>query len=294
MFDLCLSVHESIVFTSRPYDKQAAAKVSADLWRTDAAGVSPDKFLHFLEAGHAWVPCQLEKGERRKSAFARSNVFALDFDAGMSLEQAEAEFHDTAWLIYTTLNHQQPKGDQPPCDRFRVVFVVDRPIYEVETWQAVMDGLLSQYPQADQSCRDPSRMFYACTGALIHIYDGVYHPVEYQPRKKAAPKPKPKINDVLVREVRSLLWFLPEHIENDEWIRCAFAAHQTVGDEAAALITERWPDNTRALDFTQRDDGCNLATLYFVARKYGYGSQTRDEVLYDEDAFFEEIKTGAL
>ena len=50
--------------------------------------------------------------------------------------------------------------------RFRLVFILSEPTHEVEKFTAVMQGLLRLFPESDQACKDPARMFLGSGGEL--------------------------------------------------------------------------------------------------------------------------------
>lgn len=105
-------------------------------------------------------------GVRRKENFEESWVVQLDFDSGMSWEEALSDpfFKDKASFIYTTVSHT----DEKP--RLRAVFTLKEPIKDSKTYESAVKGLLKKYPQADSSCKDCPRIFYGNTNAVIHEF----------------------------------------------------------------------------------------------------------------------------
>jgi hypothetical protein len=110
--------------------------------------------------GHSIIFCEMAANNdgyciRKSESFIKSDLFAIDIDGGMSIE--EALNHDltkmTCLLLYTTCSHT---ADKP---RFRIVFSIQNKILTKEAYI----GLLNFYIKAfgsDKSCKDPCRIFY--------------------------------------------------------------------------------------------------------------------------------------
>ncbi|MED0994364.1 hypothetical protein P4T34_02550 [Bacillus mobilis] len=111
-----------------------------------------------LIKGKTFIPAYFKSKEgqikRRKEYWYSQQVIALDFDDGMSLDEATNEFINTACFIYTTFSHKEEKH------KFRVVFVLDKPIYRVSEFERIISALMDEYPQADNHCKDCTRLFF--------------------------------------------------------------------------------------------------------------------------------------
>lgn len=135
---------------------------------------------------YANSPCMWGGGIRERANFRFADWFALDFDEGMTLEEAVKIFSPYIHIIATSKSHQKAKGKTPACDRFRVFLrfiprCVDRYDYE-----ATADVLIKKY-KADK-CRDAARFFWPCREVISLKYWGdVVEPVDAQEiaRKKA-------------------------------------------------------------------------------------------------------------
>ncbi|HDR7502352.1 TPA: hypothetical protein QCX43_000818 [Bacillus toyonensis] len=108
--------------------------------------------------GKTFIPAYFKRKEgqikRRKEYWYSQQVIALDFDDGMNLDEAIDEFVNTACFIYTTFSHTEEKH------KFRVVFVLDKPIYIVSEYERIISALMDKYPQADNHCKDCTRLFF--------------------------------------------------------------------------------------------------------------------------------------
>lgn len=108
---------------------------------------------------HDWSPGLYKNNYRNLENFEAMDVIALDFDEGMSLEQAALEFSGSEHIIATSRSHQKQKHGKV-CDRFRVVLKLDRPITSDAEYKATFNAIRKAFPAADAQCSDASRMFY--------------------------------------------------------------------------------------------------------------------------------------
>ncbi|MCU5020528.1 hypothetical protein OCD65_28015 [Bacillus paranthracis] len=100
-------------------------------------------------------------GKRTIKNFVSTQVLMLDFDNKGDLlyktfdEVKEDEYiKANASFMYKTLSHTEE------LHKFRVVFILDKPLTTVEEVYGAYDFLLKKFPEADQSCKDPSRIFF--------------------------------------------------------------------------------------------------------------------------------------
>jgi len=99
------------------------------------------------------------------------NTLWLDFDEGMTIEEAKERFKDYWYVIYTSMNHQKEKHGLPACDRFRVVLKVKEPMpKEKAHYQEVMEKI-AQDLGADDACKDYSRYYRGNSEAEIWVND---------------------------------------------------------------------------------------------------------------------------
>ncbi len=114
---------------------------------------------------------QFDNGRRASENFLSCGFLALDFDDGWTVAEAMADqfIRKYAAIIYTTASHQQEKNGKPACDRFRVVFILEKPIQNAEGYRAAMRGLFQKYPQADKSAGDPGRLFCGSPGCKVEV-----------------------------------------------------------------------------------------------------------------------------
>lgn len=119
-----------------------------------------DIFIDMITT-QAWSPIVWRGGVRKEKNFLKAYFAVIDVDNGMSLKEAINEkFADFDCLIGTTKSHGI-KGD-----RFRVIFRLEKPIYDVNVWRATHEGLIEMFG-ADKSCKDGARWYYPCK-EIVH------------------------------------------------------------------------------------------------------------------------------
>ena len=104
----------------------------------------------------------------------QQSVFALDFDKGLiSVEDAIKRLNDIdifPQLWYITLSSSKRLL------KFRIVLFLDTPILYIQHRDNIVEGLLSMFPEADQSCNNAGRIFLG--GIESHIIN--YNPISAQ------------------------------------------------------------------------------------------------------------------
>ena len=113
--------------------------------------VEPDKFISAQK---------FKNGHRCASnSIGVQNTLWLDFDDGITLEEAKEKFKDYWYVIYPSMHHQKEKDGKPACDRFRVVLKVKEPMpKEKDRYQDVMEKIALDLG-ADDACKDYSRYY---------------------------------------------------------------------------------------------------------------------------------------
>ncbi len=96
---------------------------------------------------------------RTKDNFSQAQAIGLDFDAGVTLDEATELFKDYMHIIAPTRNHQVEKNGVV-CDRFRVVLFLEYPIKDNETFEATWYSLADKWRKLDKACKDSSRFYY--------------------------------------------------------------------------------------------------------------------------------------
>ena len=135
-----------------------------------AKSVSQDNLKQFVTMvgndGYAFSPATFQNGKRDKANFVQQQLFALDFDGGVSFEQVKdrSERYNLPMLFaYDTLSSENS-------NKFRVVYLNDASIPNKKTAEAMLKSLSIIFPETDKSCiNDVSRIYYG--GKELIYYD---------------------------------------------------------------------------------------------------------------------------
>ena len=98
-------------------------------------------------------------GYRKTSHFSSAQTLELDFDQGDDTSSIPYLLTDPfiaeyAAFLYSTLS------STPQAPKSRVVFVLDRPYTDANSYRQARSVLLCKYPQSDQSIKDAARFLY--------------------------------------------------------------------------------------------------------------------------------------
>ena len=112
-------------------------------------------------AENSWSPIVWKNGERRKANFKSCGIVALDIDQDFTVDDAAQWLKTLGYeaAILLSKSHQKPKGDSPPCDRFRVLINANE-INSLEQYEANMKFWMGLLPMADKACKDGARFFF--------------------------------------------------------------------------------------------------------------------------------------
>lgn len=105
-------------------------------------------------------------GERKNANWRYQELFAIDIDSGMTLDEllAVAERYNIyPAFIYETFSSEHK-------DRFRPVFVAPERVTDYRVRTVIQAALLAIFSKADASCQDGARMFFGGKGLLYENY----------------------------------------------------------------------------------------------------------------------------
>lgn len=154
------------------------AKLSRGFTAVDIHNISD---IATYVCNHAWSHCVWRDGIRHTANYLMSDIIALDFDHGMTLDDAKWIFRGFKHIIGTTKSHTLHKNGIL-CDRFRVILVLSERITSHEILRTTMQYFANKY-KADTQAVDAARFFFPCTnivsinenGKIISLDDVKYH-----------------------------------------------------------------------------------------------------------------------
>lgn len=146
----------------RPYYECLGVKVNLGWgWQNiDADWV--DVFELITVDGYA-TSAELTGDHRNDENFVSRELIMVDIDSGMTIE----ELLDNDWYntygagFYATPSYTD---DKP---RFRIMFRLATPAIDSQRLRKINRGLLALFAQADQACKDPTRIFYGTPNCVI-------------------------------------------------------------------------------------------------------------------------------
>lgn len=124
------------------------------------ASLPIDELALAIKDGKTFAPATFKSMngtvKRNKECWYSQQVVALDFDEGMTLNEAleDTFFKKNAAFIYTTFSHTESKH------KFRVVFVLSELVTNYRIVESLLMELMVMYPQADKTCKDATRLFF--------------------------------------------------------------------------------------------------------------------------------------
>lgn len=139
-------------------------KISNRLSNTAAACVEWNEFCDLIgNKGHSFCVCDFSGSIRKAEFFKSQQIFALDFDGGITFEEIISrtnQYDLPVALAYETFSSEN-------LNKFRIVFLCDTVIQDIRIAEYVIDILITLFPEADSHCKDVSRIFFGGKRLLI-------------------------------------------------------------------------------------------------------------------------------
>ncbi len=207
------------------------------------------------------------------------NLFIIDIDEKMTIEEAKALFHNWTYFMSTTKSHQKEKNGLV-CDRFRIVlptiskFHLEPEVYS-RMYMNVLDTLGIE--EADTQCRNSSRWYYGNPdgeywyneGELLDIRTYIPDTVEQIASDQAVSNYENSAGAPEdVRIDQALKWYLGNtskgsRNKNTYNLALLLAEHIGVGD------WEHWTNHANACLAEPQSDR-SMATIFRSVKKKGF------------------------
>ena len=128
-------------------------------------------FSSVLVSKGNYSPFQYDNNYRKEinSNLDKCNCIMLDFDDGMSIDEAKLLFNQYKNIIATTKSHQKEKNGIV-CDRFRLILPTNR-VFEnisIDEYKMMMQILINRYG-SDNATKDIARFYYAYEYSEVEI-----------------------------------------------------------------------------------------------------------------------------
>lgn len=145
----------------KPSDIDAAMSQSSTGWENRIT--KDDRSLldaYALKMGCAFTMCSLQSDWRMASNIKEIGGIGLDFDEGMTWQEAKADsVLGSAWLCYPSPSFTP---DKPW--KFRLIWRFEKPTTDQEYVRQLLLKCLDVWP-ADAKCKDPARLWFGNPGA---------------------------------------------------------------------------------------------------------------------------------
>lgn len=172
-------------YSTKPGARDAAA-ITRRMQEAEAVELTPPALREHVANGGAWMGGTYDPRKGGWGEFAGQRIFALDFDnethdkPKRPLHPGEAGYIGPLdavrvcldcdvepMLLYFTFG---ARLDPLHC-KFRLVIDNGEVASTEQEARAVLDDLLAAFPEADQSCKNPNRLFYGSGGECWPLYD---------------------------------------------------------------------------------------------------------------------------
>ena len=294
-----LSINPRIV---SKIDKDLLKEIeSAPCW--SAVDVTAKEAFELI-AEHGFAStCELRNNVRRESNYASRQLFMIDVDDGMTIQELLADDFYNAYGagFYATSSFT------PELHKFRILFITESVIDNAKLARLVIQGLRLVYPESDRACVDPARLFYGNAGCVLKEFTGRILPDEVvaglvtevlaqQEQRTVVERPLEDFRTKSAQEVIELLRELKRWYPDLSYAPrrdVTWAVAGSLGpNETVSIMRGLWPDGNKTAAYEQfikdhKRVAITLGTIYHMIRQHNpvYGKQARYMSI-------EELKSG--
>ena len=102
--------------------------------------------------------CEFHTPYRKQDNVEAIHLLVLDYDDGLSIDQARDHFKEYEHIGYTSYNHQVSKGDKSPVDKYRVIIPLATPCPGSD-WMEIRHNVANFAPEVDMASVKLSQPF---------------------------------------------------------------------------------------------------------------------------------------
>ena len=182
---------DSVGYRSKP-DGKDIARIKNRTQNSEPIEMSVEKLAEYIGKGHSYSPGIL-KGGLSSSNWSLQQMFCVDIDNEeaempiMTPKEAVQICHKNGirpTLVYNSFSSTTVKP------KFRLGFVLDKPIQEEAKRKMVVTALIALFPQADKCCKNADRLFFGTDKQIRHsenriTYEQIEKIAEQQAKKEA-------------------------------------------------------------------------------------------------------------
>lgn len=165
---------DTIGYDSKPFPSDMPSIINRLMKNKVEIGI--DEFAQLVgNYGYAFSPAVFDNIQRCIEAFKQIQIFALDFDGGVSYQEVKRKAESIGVPI-TFAYHTY--GSSPGSEMFRVVFVHNTPIKDSTIASLTYDMLAMQFPGCDRLAANISRCFFGGKGLIEYNRGATFNRVD--------------------------------------------------------------------------------------------------------------------
>ena len=156
----------TVCVDQKPYQQKPNGKAAGQIARRIAQHeilLTMEDLKNKIEYGYTWCPATFFDRQKTKQKHKQQQVFALDFDGGITLQEAldrAKKYEINVAMSYETFSSEN-------YNRFRLVFLYVEPVpYLVANM--IQHAFIELFPEADPSGKDVSKMYYGGHNAILY------------------------------------------------------------------------------------------------------------------------------
>jgi len=149
-------------FSEKPNDKETSVIKDRFKNLSSIHEVTIEQLFNCIGNGHTICPAVLKNGTKNEN-WVQQQLVCIDIDneaAGEILTPDEAVSSVKREGI-NTLGYYYTFSNSAAKPKFRLLFLLNKPITNPNEMSFIIETLIDFFPQADKSCKDISRLFYA-------------------------------------------------------------------------------------------------------------------------------------
>lgn len=134
--------------------------------------VSAEEIFELITVDGYATTCELHGGNRREYNYCTRQLFMVDVDGGMTIDELLA---DDFYNLYSA-GFYATASFTPEKHKFRILFITPEPVIAASISRKIIRGLRKIYPKSDAACVDPARLFYGSVNCEIKEWRGTVIP----------------------------------------------------------------------------------------------------------------------
>lgn len=160
---------------------------------------SIEEVAEVICSGPAYSTIWFKESYRVEDNFLGAEMIGLDFDEGRpTLAEARELFKNYKHIIATTKSHQKAKEGKAPCDRYRVLLFLAKPLTSAGAYKATWQALNQKFIGIDGNTKDAARLWFASKevvsinkeGRLVEPQEAPAQPAMKLPAKRTEEQPR--------------------------------------------------------------------------------------------------------